>query len=191
MTECLFCDIIEGKKEAKRLYEDDKVIAVLAEKPSALGHVQVILKSHASLFKKLETEVVQHFFWTASYAASSIFEYFGVQGTNIILHEGLTGQEHLVLHVIPRKFDDGLDFQWLPKEYTEQENATAFEKLKDKAFFIGKGKQEGKNKEGMPKEEAPAEAKTRGEKQEEKPGRQEKHGRPEENYQIKRLVRIP
>ncbi|MBI4149984.1 HIT family protein, partial [Candidatus Woesearchaeota archaeon] len=144
MSDCVFCGIVDGNKEARKLYEDEHVLAILADKPCALGHVQVILKKHTGLLKDVPNDIVSNLFWVASFAASAVFEYFGVQGTNIILHDALQGHEHPVLEVVPRKFDDGLDFQWVPKEYSEEENAVAFEKLKDKAFFIGKVKEEKK-----------------------------------------------
>ncbi len=173
MSDCQFCGIVHGKSEAKKLYEDEQVLVILAEKPCALGHAQVILKKHAGSLDGLPKDVLASLFWTASFTASSIFEYLGPQGTNIIYHDALKGHEHPVLDIIPRKFEDGLDFQWQPKELSEQENTTAFEKLKDAAFFIGKEKPEAKEREPVQMDEK----------------RKEITG--SENYQIRRLVRIP
>lgn len=172
MTGCLFCDIVKGKKEARKIYEDENAIAILPDNPAVPGHVRVIPKKHAHSLKDIAKDAATHLFWIASFAGSAIFEYLGVQGTNILLHDGLKGHEHLTLEVVPRKFDDNLDLQWAPKELSEEENNQAFERLKDKAFFVGKEKEE-KKKEPVHLDKKHHEVKG------------------EDNYQIKRLVRIP
>lgn len=169
---CLLCEVVTGKKEARKIYEDEHATVILPDTPAVLGHVQVIPKKHVHSLKEITHDVATHLFWVSSFTASAIFEYLGVQGTNIILHDSLKGHEHLSLEVVPRKFDDELDLQWAPKELSEEENNQAFEKLKDKAFFIGKEKQE-KKKEPIHIEKKHPEVKG------------------EDNYQIRRLVRIP
>ncbi len=172
---CQTCALLE-KKDLLNVYEDEKLMVILPEKPAAHGHLQVILKKHFSL-KELSQDDMQHLFWTASYAASSVFEYLGVQGTNIIFSNGIKGYEHLLIDVVPRTFDDGLDFQWVPKELPEAETAAAFDKLKDRAFYIGKGVGKGNLVE---KEEKEVHA------EEKKP-----EVKAEDNYRIRHLIRIP
>ena len=46
MTECLFCQIVEGAIPAKKLYEDDHVMAFEDINPQARVHILVIPKRH-------------------------------------------------------------------------------------------------------------------------------------------------
>jgi histidine triad (HIT) family protein len=45
--ECLFCNIINGEMDSKKIYESDEVIAILDIYPDAFGHVLVIPKVHS------------------------------------------------------------------------------------------------------------------------------------------------
>ena len=52
-----------------------------------------------------------------------LFDKLGAHGTNVIVNNGLdAGQEfpHVVIHVLPRKENDKLDFEWKSKQVTEQ-----------------------------------------------------------------------
>jgi histidine triad (HIT) family protein len=46
MTDCIFCQIIGGTIPAKKLYEDDQVIAFDDVNPQARVHILVIPKRH-------------------------------------------------------------------------------------------------------------------------------------------------
>ena len=46
MAECIFCRIVDGVIPAKKLYEDDQVIAFDDSNPQARVHVLVIPKRH-------------------------------------------------------------------------------------------------------------------------------------------------
>ena len=48
MAECLFCQIVEGTISAKKLYEDDHVVAFDDINPQARVHVLVIPKRHVA-----------------------------------------------------------------------------------------------------------------------------------------------
>jgi len=62
-----------------------------------------------------------------------LFNTLGVKGTNIILENGVAaGQEvaHIALHVIARLPDDGLNFEWQPKDVPEEEMSAVEKSLK-------------------------------------------------------------
>ena len=50
MTSCIFCQIIEGKAEASRVYEDKICLAFMDIQPVNPGHVLVIPKSISGTF---------------------------------------------------------------------------------------------------------------------------------------------
>ena len=43
---CLFCDIIAGKKPSRKVYEDDKVYVLEDIRPQAPTHVLIVPKRH-------------------------------------------------------------------------------------------------------------------------------------------------
>jgi histidine triad (HIT) family protein len=49
MTDCLFCDIAQKKKEEKIIYEDDLFVAFYDANPQAPIHLLIIPKEHVSV----------------------------------------------------------------------------------------------------------------------------------------------
>ena len=56
MDNCIFCKIISGEIPSKKIYEDDKVIAILDLHPACDGHTLVIPKKHFTDFIELSDE---------------------------------------------------------------------------------------------------------------------------------------
>ena len=46
MSECVFCKIIRKEAPATIVYEDDKVVAFLSNRPVNVGHTLVVPKRH-------------------------------------------------------------------------------------------------------------------------------------------------
>jgi len=130
---CEICDLINGKIKARKLYEDNEVIAFLAPKPAVLGHSIVLPKQHLAIMPQIPEDVLKKMFFVAQQIAGIIFEAVGAEGTNIMLNEGVAaGQKHAhsMIHVIPRKKNDGLNFEWPQKQVPEDSMAKIQELLK-------------------------------------------------------------
>ncbi len=56
MSDCLFCNVIEGKTKSRKVYEDDKVFAFEDIKPQAPTHVLIIPKKHIRGLKEAQPE---------------------------------------------------------------------------------------------------------------------------------------
>ncbi len=56
MSDCLFCNVIEGKAKSRRVYENDKVFAFEDIKPQAPTHVLIIPKKHIRGLKEAKPE---------------------------------------------------------------------------------------------------------------------------------------
>tara|TARA_Y100000310_G_scaffold298230_1_gene332001 strand:- start:150 stop:1220 length:1071 start_codon:yes stop_codon:yes gene_type:complete len=101
------------------LYEDEKVLVILPQRNLVPGHMEIHSKVEEHDISKLSIEDSAHLFYTASFAATAVFEGLGAQGTNIILKSGTSDDNpdgKLVLHILPRMPDDGLDkMLWKPK----------------------------------------------------------------------------
>ena len=62
---CLFCKIVNGEEKSFKLYEDEKVIAILDTYPTVDGHTLIIPKKHYADFKELDSEIISHIYKVA------------------------------------------------------------------------------------------------------------------------------
>ncbi|MBW2969246.1 HIT family protein [Candidatus Woesearchaeota archaeon] len=171
---CEICEQIKSRRGL--LYEDENIAAILAEKPATVGHVYIVSKKHHSILEQVPDKIIGQMFAKANKISMACFESLGVQGTNMLIQNGIpAGQHHnhCVLHVIPRKEGDGLNLSWEPKKITEDEMSTAEIKIKEQTGQVGIFEKE---PEKPVKIEKPKEIKTK-----------EK----EEDYRIKQIERIP
>jgi len=130
---CEICDLIEGKTKAKKIYEDEDVIAFLNPKPATFGHSIVLPKKHLTIILQIPDEIIKKMFFVSQQIASIIFEAVGAEGTNIMISEGVAaGQKHAhsIIHIIPRKKNDGLSLEWAQKHIPEDSMAKIHELLK-------------------------------------------------------------
>ena len=86
---------INKKKEAKIVYEDEKTFVIMSPKPLAVGHLIVFSKEHYETIDEVPADLISHFYYVASFAASAIFESLGPDqksGTNIVTNDGQGSQ---------------------------------------------------------------------------------------------------
>jgi len=133
--QCIFCHIVEGKVQSKKVYEDDRCIAILDINPSNPGHVLLLPKEHYSIMPQLSEEEIAHLFMVAKTISNAALRSLGVQGTNIIVQNGIAaGQkaQHFMIHIIPRKEEDGINFALPQRKIPETELETIRKKLEAK-----------------------------------------------------------
>ena len=65
--QCIFCQIIEGKVQAKKIYEDEKSIAILDINPANPGHILLLPKEHYSVMPQIPEEEVAHLFMVSKF----------------------------------------------------------------------------------------------------------------------------
>ncbi len=107
--QCIFCQIISGKIPSKKVYEDDKVIAVLDVNPAAIGHVLLLPKEHYAIMPQISDPEIGYLFSIAKHVSQAMLRSLKVEGTNIFVANGLAaGQkaQHFMIHIIPRKEGD-------------------------------------------------------------------------------------
>jgi histidine triad (HIT) family protein len=117
--QCIFCQIIDGKIPSKKVFEDEKVIAVLDINPATAGHVLIMPKEHFSIMPQLNDEILKSIFSAAKKISNAMLKSMQAQGTTIFIANGLAaGQraQHFMIHVIPRFKEDG--FPDIPKNKT-------------------------------------------------------------------------
>src|SRR3989338_1954831 len=122
--QCIFCQIIEGKVQSRKVYEDDSVIAILDVNPANPGHMLIMPKEHYSIMPQMPDEETGHIFAVAKALSNAALRSLEVQGSNIIVANGVAaGQraQHFMIHLIPRKENDNIHFQMPQKTIDDSE----------------------------------------------------------------------
>ena len=112
--QCIFCQIVAGKVQSRKIYEDNHVIAVLDVNPANPGHMLIMPREHYSIMPQMPDSEVGHIFAVVKALSNAALRSLEVQGSNIIVANGVAaGQraQHFMVHLLPRKENDSLDFQ--------------------------------------------------------------------------------
>lgn len=143
---CPYCELIK-KGDKNIIYEDNLTLVMLAPEPAAKGHLLVLPRQHFQIIEQIPDDLVSHMFLIANKASSLIFDILKLQGTNITVNNGVSaGQEwaHFAINVIPRKENDGIDFNFKRSQANQEDLDEIAKKLKEEADFIGKEKKDEK-----------------------------------------------
>ncbi len=129
---CPFCEAVERRDGL--LYENADVAVIMKEEAVTLGQVTIFPKKHLTIMELLDDGLLQKCTDVANKAGIAVFEALGVQGTNVLVQNGLgAGQNipHFSIEIIPRKQDDGLALSWQPKEMDDIELGTTLSLLQE------------------------------------------------------------
>ncbi|MFC1648552.1 HIT domain-containing protein [Nanoarchaeota archaeon] len=130
---CIFCKIIKGEVPSRKIFEDEKIMAVLDIRPATEGHILVMPKEHYPILPLVPRDVMKHMFERTKDLCSSLKSSIPTTGTTVFLANGaIAGQNspHFLFHIIPRGGGDGLELFHLPKSEVSQEEL--FEPVKAK-----------------------------------------------------------
>jgi histidine triad (HIT) family protein len=120
MTQCVFCDILQQKRDAEILYENAEAVAILDINPIHHGHSLVIPRRHCRDFLELSPEAFHGIMEAAQVVARAMVKGLKLEGFNIFSNNGrIAGQSvyHFHLHVTPRYADDNIRFVLELKSY--------------------------------------------------------------------------
>jgi histidine triad (HIT) family protein len=109
--ECIFCHIIAGRTAAKKVYEDDKFVAILDINPANPGHMLVIPKEHYAVMPQIPDEELSQLSFVTKALSNACIKSLGARGTTIFAANGIAaGQRasHFMMHIIPRMPNDGV-----------------------------------------------------------------------------------
>jgi histidine triad (HIT) family protein len=116
---CIFCNIVSGKVQSKKVYDDSKCIAILDINPANPGHVLILPKEHYAVMPQMPDDIISHLYLVAKAISAIILKSLKVSGSTIFVANGVfAGQraQHFMLHVIPRRENDGLDILNIPQK---------------------------------------------------------------------------
>ena len=133
MSACLFCEIASGVKEAQVVLETTEVIAFLDHRPVFPGHCLLIPRTHVETLPDLPDGLVEPLFHQARRLARAVRDGLGADGTFVAMNNTVSQSvPHLHVHVVPRRFKDGLrGFFWPRVKYGSPEDmASTAERIK-------------------------------------------------------------
>jgi histidine triad (HIT) family protein len=132
MNDCLFCKIIAGEIPAEKVYEDDRVLAILDIKPVNPGHVLVLPKEHFEGFLDTPPEMIAEMSKAAKKIIAAMKTSLSAEGFNITFNTGQAAGQvifHTHMHVMPRFSGDGYEL-WHGKDYDPGEMEATAEKMR-------------------------------------------------------------
>lgn len=138
--DCVACQIIGGNIPAKVIFEDDSLIAILNLSGAAPGHALVMPKEHFTILEQVPDPLCARLFTLANNISTAIFETNDIKGTNIFVANGIAAGQtvpNVMVHVVPRDEDDGINLLWDPKRLSEEEMSTVELQLREQASGIG------------------------------------------------------
>ena len=103
MSDCIFCKIVDGKIPAKKVYEDEDILAFNDINPVRPVHVLVIPKKHIASLAAVSGEDTLVLGKLLAKANEIAVEQGSPDGFRVIINTGRVGQQevpHLHLHIV-------------------------------------------------------------------------------------------
>jgi len=116
MAETVFKKIIDGRIPAHKVYEDDRVLAILDIGPLSRGHTLVIPKEPAETLDVLSEESAAAIGRLLPRLARAVIAATGVREYNVLQNNGRGAHQavdHVHFHIIPKpSAREGLGVAW-------------------------------------------------------------------------------
>jgi histidine triad (HIT) family protein len=120
---CRFCQIITGDEPSQVVFEDERVLAFLDNRPLFPGHSLLVPREHYETLGELPDELVGPLFESARLLSVAIPKAMRKPGSFVALNNVVSQSvPHLHVHVVPRKPKDGLrGFFWPRTKYDSED----------------------------------------------------------------------
>ena len=105
MTECIFCDVIDGKLPSHMIYDDDDCLAILDRYPIDNGHSLIITRQHYEKITDMSIDDVSRLFSKVPKIINAIIKATGADAFSIAQNNGKSAKQiipHVHIHLIPR-----------------------------------------------------------------------------------------
>jgi histidine triad (HIT) family protein len=107
---CIFCDILDGKRDGHFIYEDDSHVSFLDKYPIDVGHSLIIPRKHHETITDMTPKDVGSIFSLAPKIAKAILIATGADAFSLGQNNGKAAKQivpHVHIHIIPRYNDKG------------------------------------------------------------------------------------
>ena len=140
MSNCVFCALVAGEREASVVYEDERLLGFMDLHPVNPGHVLLVPKEHATAMADVDEDTGVHVFRIAMRMQQAIRRSdVRCEGINLFVADGEAAFQdvfHFHLHVIPRFEGDPfkIEANWKEAPRSELDRAatsicTSYEEL--------------------------------------------------------------
>ena len=126
MLDCIFCDIISGKRPGTFLYDDEDIVVFLDKYPIDVGHSLVVSKNHYEKIIDMDPEKVGAMFSKIPKIAKAILLGANADAFSIAQNNGRAAKQiipHVHVHIIPRFNNKGTI--WTKREISNSEELEA------------------------------------------------------------------
>jgi histidine triad (HIT) family protein len=121
MTQCIFCDIVNGQHDASVVFEDEVSLAFLDRSPLFHGHCLLIPREHYPTLMDLPRPLIGPLFTNAQLLSRAVEAAVGADGIFVGINNRISQSvHHLHVHIVPRIKGDGLKgFFWPRRKYPD------------------------------------------------------------------------
>ena len=120
----MFCSIVAGTTLASLVLDEPDVVGFLDARPVFVGHVLVVPRSHFETMEDLPTELIPAVFGAARRVSTAVVDALAANGSFVGINNRVSQSvPHLHVHVVPRRFKDGLRGFFWPRTRYESEAA--------------------------------------------------------------------
>jgi len=102
---CIFCEIVQGKKEGYFIYEDENYVAFLDKYPIDTGHSLVMPREHFEKITNMTAKKVGELFSKIPKIAKAVIEATKADAFSVAQNNGRAAKQivpHVHIHIIPR-----------------------------------------------------------------------------------------
>lgn len=133
LTDCIFCKIIAGTKQANVVYEDANVLAFLDHLPIRLGHTLVISKKHYETMLDIPDSELAYLIQITKKLAGKIMQNLSARGFRVTNNNYRPARQlvpHIHFHIIPVIGDNPLSVTFDRLELTPEQFEEIAEKIR-------------------------------------------------------------
>jgi histidine triad (HIT) family protein len=129
LRQCVFCEIVAGRRPAHVVLDDEVALAFLDVRPLFPGHTLLVPRAHVETLPDLPADELGPYFARAQRLARAMEAPDGMDaaGSFVALNNRVSQSvPHLHTHVVPRNPKDGLrGFFWPRGKYADDAEAAA------------------------------------------------------------------
>ena len=120
-TDCVFDRIIDGTAPAHVVLDEPDILAFLDQRPVFPGHTLVVPRHHWTVVGEVPLDLLGRLADAGRRVAAAQRQALGADGTFFGLNDVVSQSvPHVHLHVVPRRFKDGLrGFFWPRNKYAD------------------------------------------------------------------------
>jgi histidine triad (HIT) family protein len=122
---CAFCQIVGGQTDSHVVFEDERSLAFLDNRPLFPGHSLLVPREHHETLLDLPDDLITSLFTNARLLARAMEAGLEADGSFVALNNRISQSvPHVHVHIVPRRRKDGLrGFFWPRQKYADEAHA--------------------------------------------------------------------